>query len=63
MLLYAFVLQEFEILSQIRQLQMSCSHYSFTENPHVTSWLQTHTLLTDQERLDTATALLDYSHG
>lgn len=41
--------REFEILSQIRQLQMSCSHYSFTENPHITAWLQTHTLLTDQE--------------
>ncbi|KAG7485471.1 hypothetical protein JOB18_010983 [Solea senegalensis] len=41
--------REFEILSQIRQLQMSCSHYSFPVNPHITAWLQAHTLLTDQE--------------
>ncbi|XP_008278153.1 ral guanine nucleotide dissociation stimulator-like 1 [Stegastes partitus] len=41
--------REFEILSQIQQLQASCSHYSLPVNPHVTSWLQAHTLLTDQE--------------
>lgn len=41
--------REFEILSQIRQLQASCSHYSFPHNPRITTWLQAHTLLTDQE--------------
>ncbi|XP_049427858.1 ral guanine nucleotide dissociation stimulator-like 1 isoform X1 [Epinephelus fuscoguttatus] len=41
--------REFEILSQIRQLQASCSHYSLPVNPHITAWLQAHTLLTDQE--------------
>ncbi|XP_029365547.1 ral guanine nucleotide dissociation stimulator-like 1 isoform X2 [Echeneis naucrates] len=41
--------REFEILSQIRQLQASCSQYSFSVNPHITAWLQAHTLLTDQE--------------
>ncbi|XP_070840094.1 ral guanine nucleotide dissociation stimulator-like 1 isoform X1 [Chaetodon trifascialis] len=41
--------REFEILSQIRQLQASCSHYSFPVNRHITAWLQAHTLLTDQE--------------
>ncbi|KAF3843944.1 hypothetical protein F7725_015992 [Dissostichus mawsoni] len=40
---------EFEILSQIRQLQASCSHYSFPVNPLIAAWLQAHTLLTDQE--------------
>ncbi|XP_040892359.1 ral guanine nucleotide dissociation stimulator-like 1 isoform X2 [Toxotes jaculatrix] len=41
--------REFEILSQIRQLQTSCSNYSFPVNPRITAWLQAHTLLTDQE--------------
>ncbi|XP_076001399.1 ral guanine nucleotide dissociation stimulator-like 1 isoform X2 [Genypterus blacodes] len=41
--------REFEILSQIQQLQASCSQYSLPVNPHVTAWLQAHTLLTDQE--------------
>ncbi|XP_040002022.1 ral guanine nucleotide dissociation stimulator-like 1 [Xiphias gladius] len=41
--------REFEILSHIRQLQTSCSHYSLPANPHITAWLQAHTLLTDQE--------------
>ncbi|KAK2815714.1 hypothetical protein Q5P01_026181 [Channa striata] len=41
--------REFEILSQIRQLQSSCSHYQLPVNPLITSWLQSHTLLTDQE--------------
>lgn len=43
-------LQEFEILSQIRQLQACCSRYSLPVNHHVAAWLQMHTLLTDQER-------------
>ncbi|XP_028271569.1 choline transporter-like protein 2 [Parambassis ranga] len=42
--------REFEILSQIRQLQASCSHYKLPVSPHITAWLQAHTLLTDQER-------------
>ncbi|KAG7214518.1 hypothetical protein INR49_023033, partial [Caranx melampygus] len=41
--------REFDILSQIRQLQASCSHYNFTESLRITAWLQAHTLLTDQE--------------
>ncbi|XP_068445406.1 ral guanine nucleotide dissociation stimulator-like 1 isoform X2 [Clinocottus analis] len=41
--------REFEILSQIRQLQASCSRYSIPVNSQVTGWLQTHTPLTDQE--------------
>ncbi|XP_061888980.1 ral guanine nucleotide dissociation stimulator-like 1 isoform X1 [Entelurus aequoreus] len=41
--------REFEILSQIRQLQASCSHKQIPVNPHITNWLKTHTLLTDQE--------------
>ncbi|XP_029949443.1 ral guanine nucleotide dissociation stimulator-like 1 isoform X2 [Salarias fasciatus] len=41
--------REFEILSQIQQLQASCSHYSLPVRPHITAWLQAHTLLTDQE--------------
>ncbi|KAM3623423.1 uncharacterized protein V6R79_010944 [Siganus canaliculatus] len=41
--------REFEILSQIRQLQASCSSYSLPADAHITSWLQAHTLLTDQE--------------
>ncbi|XP_077427398.1 ral guanine nucleotide dissociation stimulator-like 1 [Vanacampus margaritifer] len=42
--------REFEIISQIRQLQASCSHYQLPANPRITNWLQAHTLfLTDQE--------------
>lgn len=41
--------REFEVLSQIRQLQASCSHYNLSVNPQITAWLQAHTLLTDQE--------------
>ncbi|XP_029296594.1 ral guanine nucleotide dissociation stimulator-like 1 [Cottoperca gobio] len=41
--------REFEIVSQIRQLQASCSHYSLPVNPLIAVWLQAHTLLTDQE--------------
>uniref|UniRef100_A0A3Q4HXU9 Ral guanine nucleotide dissociation stimulator-like 3a n=1 Tax=Neolamprologus brichardi TaxID=32507 RepID=A0A3Q4HXU9_NEOBR len=49
--------REFEILSQIRQLQASCSHYSFPVNPRVAAWLQTHTLLTDQESYELSRGL------
>lgn len=45
-----FLRQEFEILSQIRQLQASCSQYSLPVNPLITSWVQAPMLLTDQER-------------
>ncbi|XP_032383216.1 ral guanine nucleotide dissociation stimulator-like 1 isoform X2 [Etheostoma spectabile] len=41
--------REFEIISQIRQLQVSCSNYSLPVNHHFAAWLQAHTLLTDQE--------------
>ncbi|XP_031140355.1 ral guanine nucleotide dissociation stimulator-like 1 isoform X2 [Sander lucioperca] len=41
--------REFEIVSQIRQLQASCSNYSLPVNHHIAAWLQAHTLLTDQE--------------
>ncbi|XP_061130059.1 ral guanine nucleotide dissociation stimulator-like 1 isoform X2 [Syngnathus typhle] len=42
--------REFEILSQIRQLQASCSQYQIPANPRITNWLQAHALLlTDQE--------------
>ncbi|XP_074544259.1 ral guanine nucleotide dissociation stimulator-like 1 isoform X2 [Halichoeres trimaculatus] len=41
--------REFEILSQIRQLQASCSAYKLPVNTYVTTWLQAHALLTDQE--------------
>ncbi|KAM3865379.1 ral guanine nucleotide dissociation stimulator-like 1 [Diretmus argenteus] len=41
--------REFEILSQIRQLQASCSQYNLPVKVHITTWLQAHTLLTDQE--------------
>ncbi|XP_054896792.1 ral guanine nucleotide dissociation stimulator-like 1 isoform X2 [Poeciliopsis prolifica] len=41
--------REYEILSQIRQLQAFCSHYSLSVNSDLTDWLQAHTLLTEQE--------------
>lgn len=41
--------REFEILSQIRQLQASCSNYCLPVNTDITSWLRAHTLLTDQQ--------------
>ncbi|XP_047435507.1 ral guanine nucleotide dissociation stimulator-like 1 isoform X2 [Mugil cephalus] len=41
--------REFEIISQIRQLQASCCHYNLPVDHRITSWLQSHTLLTDQE--------------
>ncbi|XP_051940839.1 ral guanine nucleotide dissociation stimulator-like 1 isoform X1 [Hippocampus zosterae] len=42
--------REFEILSEIRLLQASCSHYQLPVNPRITNWLQARTLLlTDQE--------------
>ncbi|KAK7929564.1 hypothetical protein WMY93_005959 [Mugilogobius chulae] len=44
--------RECEILTQIKQLQASCSHYNFTVNTEITSWLQGHMMLTDQESYD-----------
>ncbi|XP_029014405.1 ral guanine nucleotide dissociation stimulator-like 1 isoform X2 [Betta splendens] len=41
--------REFEVLSQIRVLQASCSRYSLAHRPRVAAWLQGQALLTDQE--------------
>ncbi|XP_026204271.1 ral guanine nucleotide dissociation stimulator-like 1 [Anabas testudineus] len=42
--------REFEVLSQIRVLQASCSQYSLLpHHPRIAAWLQGHDLLTDQE--------------
>ncbi|XP_005926794.1 ral guanine nucleotide dissociation stimulator-like 1 [Haplochromis burtoni] len=41
--------REFDVLSQIRLLQASCSQYSLGHQPRIAAWLQRHKLLTDQE--------------
>uniref|UniRef100_A0A8C6WUF2 Ral guanine nucleotide dissociation stimulator-like 3a n=1 Tax=Neogobius melanostomus TaxID=47308 RepID=A0A8C6WUF2_9GOBI len=41
--------RECEILTQIQQLQASCSRYSLMVNAEITNWLQGHAMLTDQE--------------
>ncbi|XP_035511467.1 ral guanine nucleotide dissociation stimulator-like 1 isoform X2 [Morone saxatilis] len=41
--------REFEVLSQIRVLQTSCSQYNLPHHPRIDAWLQGHKLLTDQE--------------
>ncbi|TDH02521.1 hypothetical protein EPR50_G00153400, partial [Perca flavescens] len=41
--------REFEVLSQIRALQASCSQYSLPNHPRIAAWLQGHKLLTDQQ--------------
>ncbi|XP_010873282.2 ral guanine nucleotide dissociation stimulator-like 1 isoform X2 [Esox lucius] len=41
--------REFEILSQIQQLQMSCSQYNLPHHIRIHAWLQGQKLLTDQE--------------
>lgn len=41
--------REFEVLSQIRVLQASCSQYNLPHHPRIAVWLQGHKLLTDQE--------------
>ncbi|XP_029293987.1 ral guanine nucleotide dissociation stimulator-like 1 isoform X2 [Cottoperca gobio] len=41
--------REFEVLSQIRVLQVSCSQYNLPHHPRISAWLQGHKLLTDQE--------------
>ncbi|XP_049924935.1 ral guanine nucleotide dissociation stimulator-like 1 isoform X2 [Epinephelus moara] len=44
--------REFEVLSQIRVLQASCSQYNLPHHPRISAWLQGHKLLTDQESYD-----------
>ncbi|XP_029364151.1 ral guanine nucleotide dissociation stimulator-like 1 [Echeneis naucrates] len=41
--------REFEVLSQIRLLQASCSQYNLPHHPRIAAWLQGSELLTDQE--------------
>ncbi|KAM9746619.1 ral guanine nucleotide dissociation stimulator-like 1 [Menidia menidia] len=41
--------REFDVLSQIRLLQASCSQYSLPHHPRIATWLQRHRLLTDQQ--------------
>ncbi|XP_028830587.1 ral guanine nucleotide dissociation stimulator-like 1 isoform X2 [Denticeps clupeoides] len=41
--------REFEILSQIRNLQATCSQYSLTPHPHIMTWLKAANSLSDQE--------------
>ncbi|XP_030638358.1 ral guanine nucleotide dissociation stimulator-like 1 [Chanos chanos] len=41
--------REFEILSQIRQLQASCAKYTFSSHSHISTWLNSGGLLSDQE--------------
>ncbi|XP_035852433.1 ral guanine nucleotide dissociation stimulator-like 1 [Sander lucioperca] len=41
--------REFEVLSQIRTLQASCSQYNLPNHPRIAAWLHGHKLLTDQE--------------
>ncbi|TKS92449.1 Ral guanine nucleotide dissociation stimulator-like 1 [Collichthys lucidus] len=41
--------REFEVLSQIRVLQASCSQYNLPHHPRIAAWLQGHKLLTDQK--------------
>lgn len=41
--------REFDVLSQIRLLQASCSQYNLPNHPKISAWLHGHKLLTDQE--------------
>lgn len=41
--------REYEILSQIRQMQASCCQYNLPHHPRIAAWLQDQRLLTDQE--------------
>lgn len=53
-LMYNFLIsQEFEILSQIRQLQASCAHYTLQSHPHINAWINSGVPLSDQKRWDT----------
>lgn len=49
--------REFDVLSQIRQLQASCSLYSLHPHPRISAWLQRHKLLTDQESYELSSQL------
>ncbi|XP_059903405.1 ral guanine nucleotide dissociation stimulator-like 1 [Gadus macrocephalus] len=49
--------REFDIISQIHQLQASCSHYRFPVHVPIDAWLQEHALLTDQESYDLSRSL------
>uniref|UniRef100_A0A8C2JDW4 Ral guanine nucleotide dissociation stimulator-like 3a n=1 Tax=Cyprinus carpio TaxID=7962 RepID=A0A8C2JDW4_CYPCA len=40
---------EFEILSQIKQLQASCAHYKLQSHPHIISWINSGIPLSDQK--------------
>uniref|UniRef100_A0A3Q2P6Y5 Ral guanine nucleotide dissociation stimulator-like 1 n=1 Tax=Fundulus heteroclitus TaxID=8078 RepID=A0A3Q2P6Y5_FUNHE len=41
--------REFDVLSQIRLLQASCSQYNLPDHPNIAAWLHGDKLLTDQE--------------
>ncbi|XP_063039571.1 ral guanine nucleotide dissociation stimulator-like 1 [Engraulis encrasicolus] len=41
--------REYEILSQIRQMQASCCQYNLPHHPRIAAWFQRQRLLTDQE--------------
>ncbi|XP_039519758.1 ral guanine nucleotide dissociation stimulator-like 1 isoform X3 [Pimephales promelas] len=41
--------KEFEILSQIRQLQASCAQYTLQSHPHIISWINSCMPLTEQK--------------
>uniref|UniRef100_A0A8C1IFK0 Ral guanine nucleotide dissociation stimulator-like 3a n=1 Tax=Cyprinus carpio TaxID=7962 RepID=A0A8C1IFK0_CYPCA len=41
--------KEFEILSQIKQLQASCAHYKLQSHPHIISWINSGIPLSDQK--------------
>ncbi|XP_060946266.1 ral guanine nucleotide dissociation stimulator-like [Limanda limanda] len=49
--------REFEVLSQIRVLQASCSQDNLPHHPRVAAWLQGHRLLTDQESYEVSRQL------
>ncbi|XP_018594245.1 ral guanine nucleotide dissociation stimulator-like 1 [Scleropages formosus] len=44
--------KEYEIISQISQLQSSCEQYVLPSHPRITQWLQSSKILTDQESHD-----------
>lgn len=58
-----YSLQEFEVLSQIRVLQASCSQYNLPHHPRIAAWLQGHRLLTDQERWTADNVLFTLSYN
>ncbi|XP_046893876.1 ral guanine nucleotide dissociation stimulator-like 1 isoform X2 [Hypomesus transpacificus] len=49
--------REFEILSQIRVLQGSCSQYNLPHHPRIAAWLQEEKLLSDQESYELSRGL------